>query len=103
MLFGNIKIESTQTHASHKKYTPRVQLKIGYIIHTSSSMDCNGRPIKIFTSGHNASDFAKKAANRWHKTVYVYKVNLNYYSLGTGDNLGTARFGIYSEKIYYSR
>lgn len=103
-LCGNTKItftqntpDKTKVHRIHK-----VHIKIGYIVHTSQSMDCNGNPIKVFSSGRNAGSYAKKLSNKLCKPIYVYKVNLNSYSLGTGDDLGTVRYGVYTERVYYN-
>lgn len=95
-LFGNIKISFTAGHP----HRHGLRVKVGYIIHTSKSADCNGSPIKTFTSGRNAGNFAEKMAKKWHTTVMVYKVDLNFYSLGTGDNLGTRRYGVFSVRQY---
>ena len=101
-LFGNIKFSSTASNTTKHRPVHRQKhyVKTGYIIHTNKSADCNGSPIKTFTSGHNASSFARAMAKKWHTTVYVYKVDLNHYSLGTGDDLGTARYGVFSVKQY---
>lgn len=97
-LFGDNRISSTGKRKHPIRF--RKAVKIGFIIHTKNSAEHNGRPVKKFTNGHNASTYAKEMSKRWHTTVYVYKVNLNSYSLGTGDDIGTERYGVFSIKQY---
>jgi hypothetical protein len=80
-----------------KKY---YKANISYIVHTYESADCNGTPIKIFKSKRNCFGYAKKLSRRLNQTVYVYKVNLNHYSLGTGDSVGISRYGIFDEYVF---
>ncbi|WP_292468557.1 hypothetical protein [Methanolobus sp.] len=78
----------------------RHKVNIGYIVHTSESSDCNGKPIKTFKSKRNSLGYAKKLSRRLDKTVYVYQVDLNHYSLGTGDTVEINRYGVFNTYVF---
>jgi hypothetical protein len=78
----------------------RHKVNIGYIVHTSESSDCNGTPLKTFKSKRNSLGYAKKLSLRLDKTIYVYQVDLNHYSLGTGDTVEINRYGVFNTYVF---
>jgi hypothetical protein len=75
-------------HKQAKIHTPRNNhfVRIGYIVHDSKTMDCNGDPRKIFMSIKNSHGYARYLSKREKRTIYVFEVDLDDYSLGTGDS-----------------
>lgn len=95
-LFGYQKTNYSRNRGNYNT-KHHYSIKIGYIVHTSESADCNGTPIQTFYSRKHCFNYAKKLAYKLNKNVYVYKVNLNHHSLGTGDSVEMARYGIYKK------
>lgn len=93
-MLGYKPIKKKQVRQKHHK------VNIGYIVHTSESADCNGIPIKTFKSKRNSFGYAKKLSKRLNKAVYVYQVDLNRYSLGTGDTFEIHRYGVFNTYVF---
>jgi len=92
-LFGSYWTRKRRHTASKKHF-----VKIGYIVHDSETEDCNGTPRKIFMSMKNSHGYARRLSKRERRTIFVYEVDLNYYSLGTGDTPGmpgSCRYGVF--------